>query len=272
MSYRLTNWAVTVPGITPTQKLVLVVLAYHCNGVNGSAKCWPSMAQLSDLTGFTERTIQKALADLERRNLIARKLGSGRTTTVYRLAAHDSPNQQLDLEPLSERAEDTPSAASRGERNTPPGANEVHPWGEHHSLRGEPRSPGTGKEQGREQGGSERDARSCTAGAPAHGAGSALSLAPNPSWQQIAAAVRPDLPDPATVRRKFEAHYRGHTFGNAADEARAWELWLLRERQNPQKRYTEPLKADREPGSFLANIPSQADDLTAEYKVFRDEG
>jgi hypothetical protein len=282
MSFRLTDWALDVEGITPTQKLVLVVLAHHCNGQTANAKCWPSMAQLEQTTGLTARAIQKALAALESRNLIDRRLGRGRKTTVYYLACQDSPNQRLDLEGVSAAADIPSRASSRGERGSGPGANEIHRSGdsgvndvhlrgERGSRRGERRSPGTGKEQGREQGDSERDARSCTTGARAAAAGSTLSEPPGPRWREIAARVRPDLPDPEAVRRKFEVHHRGHTFGDQAEEERAWELWLLREHKNRQTRYTEPQKGDREPGSFLATIPARRNDLTAEYEVLHDE-
>jgi hypothetical protein len=77
MSGRLVSWALRLDDLTPTQKLVLVALAEHCNGVNGSAVCWPSMGALVTMTGYTDRAIRKALAEFEARNLIDRKSGDG---------------------------------------------------------------------------------------------------------------------------------------------------------------------------------------------------
>lgn len=260
MSYRLTDWALDVDGISPTQKLVLAVLARYCNGVNGSAKCWPSMATLVHKTGYSDRAIQKALASLEELCLIERRVGSGKATTVYRLAGRDSPNRCLDLEGLSTPAPGAPPP--NDVRGSPP--NEVRPTPERGSLTPERRSGVKGKEQGREQGGKRETQDRAPRERACEAAGAALSEPLGPRWREIARATRPDLADPSHTRAKFEAHTEGRAWDQATAD-RAWKLWLLRERENHGERYTEQRDVEREPGSFLCNIPPRTDDLTAEY-------
>ena len=88
----------------------------------------------------------------------------------------------------------------------------------------------------------------------------------------IAAAVRPDIPDAAAVRAKFEAYHRRATFDDEAAAERAWELWLLREQtsacRSRFRRYTEPLRAV--PGAFLTGRPLASADLCAPDEVIRD--
>ncbi|TVQ95108.1 MAG: helix-turn-helix domain-containing protein, partial [Chromatiaceae bacterium] len=118
MSYRLTDWALDVEGITPTQKLVLAVLARYCNGVNGSAKCWPSMATLVEKTGYSDRAIQKALAALEDRSLLKRRLGAGKATTVYQLAGREGLSTPAPGHPPPNDVHPTPERRSPHPRTT----------------------------------------------------------------------------------------------------------------------------------------------------------
>ncbi|MBK1732774.1 helix-turn-helix domain-containing protein [Thiococcus pfennigii] len=287
MSYRLTDWALHVRGLTSTQKLVLVALASHCNGHRQERSCWPSMAALCELTALSDRAIRKALAELERRGLIERRSGSGKQTTVYRLVCEgvcDAPDPHVeraggvDAGPSggAPRAEPgSPQDRLRAEPGSPqggtsfrPGRNVVPPRAERGSAQGGTsfrRKREEKREGKRELNREERqgDRERVTDSACAREAGTSLS-APQPlDWEEIAARIRPDLPDPALVRRKFEARHRGRTWAEG-EEARAWELWLLRERVDKEHpgRHTEGTLSARPFGTFL--------DIVADYEVIHD--
>ena len=278
MSYRLSDWAWSVADLTPTQKLVLLALAQCCNGKPGNTVCWPSQARLRAMTALSERSVRYALRDLEARCLIASEPGRGKTSTRYRLTVQDSPNGCLDL------PDPTADARPRGARDAAPEGQQVPGSGPAEGQemplrgatvagRGATVAAGTSKEQVREQG-AQRElldpASRVRAREPA--AGTALSQPPGPRWRMIAAAVRPDLPDAAAVRAKFEAYHRGATFDDEAAAERAWELWLLREQtsacRSRFRRYTEPLRTV--PGAFLTGRPLASADLCAPDEVIRD--
>ena len=75
----------------PSAKLLLIYLAGHLNG--GTGRCDPSIGRLSHVTGLSDRTIQRALNELERAGLVALKRRPQQSTT-YELALRD------DVEPL----------------------------------------------------------------------------------------------------------------------------------------------------------------------------
>ncbi|MBK1632640.1 hypothetical protein CKO31_18210 [Thiohalocapsa halophila] len=286
MSYRLTEWAWSVDGLSPHARLSLLALADCCNGSRRNATCWPSLAHLVSKTGLSRASLKRALRELESRALIDRRPGNGRRATVYRLACQDSPNKRLDLgdptvAPRPEQAAaaaksprpqasargvtQTPLNASRGVTQTPLGEQPEPPGGSH-------RPPEPGIEPGKPPGGTERDIASPRAHAretePA--AGTALSEAPGGDWRAIAAAVRPDLPDVAAVRAKFDAYHRGTSFRDQSAADQAWELWLLRERVTYQECVSRiTIGVDRAPGAFLATMPSGSEDLAVEYEVLR---
>jgi len=294
VSYRLLDWALGVRDLSPAHKLLLVALAHCCNGKTGAATCWPSQTKLCALTGLSERALRYGLRELEARHLIATQTGRGRVSTRYRLACQDSPNGRLELpEPAAEPAAACDCNGARGTRRgaaAAPGAGQdaaldapgsgatdapqrgssCPSEGQQMPLRGAPDAPKQGIEQGREQGDQRaprdpdpRERERATARA-------ALSQSPGPDWRAIAARVRPDLADPRAVRAKFEAYHRGHRFADPAAADRAWELWLLRERENCYKRFVEPPQAVSA-GSFLARLAPQRDDLHADYRVMSDD-
>jgi hypothetical protein len=188
----------------------------------------------------------------------------------------EAANPEAQLLPLPDRAEGQqmplPDGAE-GQQMPLSGAPGAAQRGSICPTAGHQMPPEQGMEQGREQG-AQREPSDPGARAPAPGqsAGAALSQPPGPRWRTIAAEVRPDLADPAAVRRKFDAYHRGATFATQADADRAWELWLLRERKNCFERYTELHEAADAPGAFLARLRApRHDDLTAEYQVMRDD-
>lgn len=68
MSLKLMDLAFYVKGLTPPQKSVLVALADHAHDDGSSV--YPSVARLVLKTSFAERTIRRALADLQQKELI----------------------------------------------------------------------------------------------------------------------------------------------------------------------------------------------------------
>ena len=72
-SQKRTYWqrvrAILCSGLSPVERLVLVAIADH---VNDSGSCWPSKRRLSDLTGYSERTVQRSLSSLADRDVLQR--------------------------------------------------------------------------------------------------------------------------------------------------------------------------------------------------------
>ena len=272
MSLSLTRWAWSVEGLSAPCRLVLLALADCCNGSRHSHTCWPSFAQLERMTALSQATIKRALRALEARSLIDRRPGSGRRSTVYRLACMDSPNASLALDdptldplPASSRGVTvTPYTQSRGVTLTPLGVHS-EPKGGHCDPRNQER---TRKGTGETERDSDPEARAHAHATPNEP--QSLSQGPPVPFLEIAAALRPDLPDPGAVKRKFEVHHTGHAF-TPAEWDRQWRLWLLRERQTRAdcSAHAEQV-GDRAPGAFLANRCARPRDLSAEYEVIRD--
>ncbi len=81
MSWQAQAWAWGQTKINGTQKLVLLALA---NRTGEDHSCWPSIARLSEDTCLSERTVQRALRELETDGYIrgeARK----KATSMYKL-------------------------------------------------------------------------------------------------------------------------------------------------------------------------------------------
>lgn len=85
MSLEATRWAWQQPGITATQKLVLLALADRAAD-RGEEKqiCWPSQERISKDTGLTTRAIRNAITALENMGLVCR-VTSERKVNTYRL-------------------------------------------------------------------------------------------------------------------------------------------------------------------------------------------
>ena len=66
-------------GLAPTEKLVLLALAYHANGLGESA--YPAQATLAQMCGVSLPTIKRALRSLRNRRLIVPD-GKGRKGTI----------------------------------------------------------------------------------------------------------------------------------------------------------------------------------------------
>ena len=71
MSFEAMKWAKAISELSSSQKFVLIALA---DFYNDSKRCaWPSIARLMKYTNLSRRTVQRSLAELERRGLIRRR-------------------------------------------------------------------------------------------------------------------------------------------------------------------------------------------------------
>jgi DNA-binding transcriptional MocR family regulator len=70
MSVQAITAALMAKGISPTEKLVLIVLS---NYADADMKCWPSQKTLSRDTGLSSRSIVTLMASLEAKGLIERQ-------------------------------------------------------------------------------------------------------------------------------------------------------------------------------------------------------
>jgi len=105
VSYKATAWAYDLPLIGP-QKFVLVALA---DMADEEHSCYPGQRRLSTMTGFSVRTVQRALEQLEAHGLITREHRQGsrgfRTSDRYRLSVGTAAlNFQHDTEPTWQSA------------------------------------------------------------------------------------------------------------------------------------------------------------------------
>lgn len=71
MSVTASIWAWRQIGLRPTEKFVLLTLADRYNDGEGCA--WPHIKDIAHRTGCSERTVQRALHDLESRRLMRRE-------------------------------------------------------------------------------------------------------------------------------------------------------------------------------------------------------
>jgi DNA-binding transcriptional ArsR family regulator len=70
MSVEALTLALKQKGVTPTEKLLLIVLA---NYAGPTFACWPSQRLLAEQTGLTERSVRALLAALEVKGLLTRR-------------------------------------------------------------------------------------------------------------------------------------------------------------------------------------------------------
>ena len=83
MSYKAMDWAFSQELDDPQMKFVLIALCKHCDE---KGVCYPSALRLSNLTGLSQRTVQRKLKQLEQMQLIKvkRQFGKGhRSSNIY---------------------------------------------------------------------------------------------------------------------------------------------------------------------------------------------
>lgn len=132
MSVQVMAWVMNhAPAdLTGTEQSVAIALANYASDEGGQA--YPSVKKLSDITHWNERTVQRALHILVDKGVIE----------IEREATHDTP--AVYCFPLYRGDAATPR---RGDRNTPHGAAESHPWGDASTPVGVTESPPRGDTQ-----------------------------------------------------------------------------------------------------------------------------
>jgi len=70
MSVQAITQALAIQGVSPSEKLLLMVLA---NYADDTGKCWPSQTRLAEDTCMTDRGVRKLLVALEAKGLVSRK-------------------------------------------------------------------------------------------------------------------------------------------------------------------------------------------------------
>ena len=68
MSFQAMAWAVNQPEITPTSKLILIILA---NYADEKSSCFPSREHISKLANCDERTVRRSIKQLQDQGLIS---------------------------------------------------------------------------------------------------------------------------------------------------------------------------------------------------------
>lgn len=117
-------------GLTPTQKLVLLSLA---DNASDAGECYPSVAQIAQRTGLSDRAVQKTVASLQELHLLTRITRPG-TSTLYLLTLDESAAFTPEQRSPQGRTTFTPEPGSppnvvhhTPERGSPPPPNVVHP-------------------------------------------------------------------------------------------------------------------------------------------------
>lgn len=89
MSWRHAKAVIDLKLRKPPVCALLLALAHHADEYSG--QCWPSLERLSDATGFSRRTVQTAIQEAERLNLIRYARGGNRRASVYTLTLPAAP-------------------------------------------------------------------------------------------------------------------------------------------------------------------------------------
>jgi Helix-turn-helix domain len=101
-----TYWALEQQGLSPTQKLLLLVLAVRAN--NKTWRCFPGIETLESDTGFKRKAIIDATEVLQEKKLITKKR-RGRTSNMYTLLG---PTLEVPREGTTGENSDVPSEDS----------------------------------------------------------------------------------------------------------------------------------------------------------------
>jgi len=92
MSIDATNWAWSLQGLTPSEKLVLLSYADRSGETH---EAWPSWSRLILDTGITRKTLHKVLTSLQTKGLIIKTGEKKRQVFVYRLMGIEGRHEKL---------------------------------------------------------------------------------------------------------------------------------------------------------------------------------
>jgi hypothetical protein len=150
VSYRALHWAWQIDApLTPSQRLVLFGLAGY---ESQHGECHPSVRSLTRRTGLARRTIQAALHDLERLDLIRLRPGSGRTKTSSYLLRKGAAGAPFEAGKGAADAPFTPvDNPEKGAAVAPPPGHHLHERVQQMHKKGAAVAPESGFESGSNQ-------------------------------------------------------------------------------------------------------------------------
>lgn len=130
-AYKLDLSQAIPPRNEPRAKAVLAALCFHCSEQNGDV-VWPGAARLAEMTGYSPRTVGKALDELEGVGLIrrTRQHRENGARTVDRTAILFDLDEFSSLRRLYLGEATSPSSDGLGEVSAPTKAKSLHDLGE----------------------------------------------------------------------------------------------------------------------------------------------
>ena len=125
MSIEAMTWAIELRGLTPSENLVLFLLANRHN--KDSGLCYPSMSRIAEEGGMARRTVIRAVKSLEKKGLLTIEKTFGKThhyrlhTSVTVTPVTESHPSQKDTPPVTEshNTRDTVSHEPKRTRKNP---------------------------------------------------------------------------------------------------------------------------------------------------------
>lgn len=106
MSYPALKWAWSIEGLSTSEKLVLVNLAFR-SGSDG--KCWPAVETICAETGLSRRGVQMALAGFKESGLVDRR-DRKMQSSVFRLMVPDLDSYDVENSPGDVREQEITGA------------------------------------------------------------------------------------------------------------------------------------------------------------------
>lgn len=100
--YEAMKAALYAPGLTSTEKLVLIAIADH---INEAGVCWPSISRLMELTDFSRPIVIGAIRKLEGRGVVVATRSKGKST-IYKLSnlGGDTSKASLPVDEVASKA------------------------------------------------------------------------------------------------------------------------------------------------------------------------
>jgi len=98
-------------GLRPRARLLLFALAAY---IGKSGACWPSLAELAQVTGKHSRRVQDDIAELRRVGAITQDLQHGQQTPIYRLGPAVTGTTETSSLPTTETSSHDGRDAARG--------------------------------------------------------------------------------------------------------------------------------------------------------------
>lgn len=252
MSHEMTKAMLTAPIDSPTAKLVAVILGFHHNALTG--QCNPSIASIAATSALSERSVMRAIADLEKSGHLTARRRHGAGSFYHLHPCHTVTSETQSPVTQSHHTSDTESPDPCHRVTTP--VTQCHPNKER-----------TEKEQGKEQ------------GSTLNGSGFALesdsdiepvASSPHPEPKKKKAAARGTLEEitafcrtlglPASDAESIFHKWEGNGWTNGPRPIKDWQATI---RSWKAAGYLPSQKAASRPGAFQPANPAQKKESAA---------